>query len=105
MTSRPWSERVSALSHHRRGSVSELSAGSHPEFAEHFSQVVIDGGPADVELTGDLGVGQALAGQVGDALLLGGELVEAGVAAAVGGDPGGGQLMAGPGGERRSAHD
>jgi hypothetical protein len=53
----------------------ELIVHPPPELAEHLVQVVVDGALADVRAGGDLGVGQSLAGQAGDAGLLRGELI------------------------------
>jgi hypothetical protein len=44
----------------------ELAAGADAERGEDFPQVVGDGGGADEQLRGDLGVGGTLAGQPGD---------------------------------------
>ena len=43
----------------------ELTSGRDAEFAEHLSQVIIDGVGAEVELGGDLGVGRTNRGQAG----------------------------------------
>ena len=52
----------------------ELVAGADVELGEDLVQVVFDGAPAHEQLGGDLGVGQAVAGQPGDLGLPGGEL-------------------------------
>ncbi len=55
--------------------VVELGPGADAELAEYLVQVVVDGAFADVQAGGDLGVGQALAGQAGDAGFLRGEFI------------------------------
>ena len=52
----------------------ELIAGADVELGEDLVQVVFDGARAHEQLGGDLGVGQAVAGQPGDLGLPGGEL-------------------------------
>src|SRR5260370_19380459 len=52
----------------------ELAAGAYVELGEDLVQVVLDGAGAHEQLGGDLGVGQAVAGQPGDLGLPGGEL-------------------------------
>ena len=50
-------------------------ARADPELAEHLAQVPFDGAGAEEQPGADLRVGQAVAGQAGDLLLLGRELV------------------------------
>src|SRR5713101_6403200 len=52
----------------------ELVAGADVKLGEDLVQVVFDGARAHEQLGGDLGVGQAVAGQPGDLGLPGGEL-------------------------------
>src|SRR5215470_15289037 len=78
---------VSAVRGHWCQGAVELGPGADAELAEYLVQVVVDGAFADVQAGGDLGVGQSLAGQAGDAGFLRGELIQGCVAAAVrGGD-------------------
>src|SRR5260370_13224606 len=51
----------------------ELVAGANVELGEDLVQVVFDGARAHEQLGGDVGVGQAVAGQPGDLGLPGGE--------------------------------
>jgi hypothetical protein len=63
--------RCCALSGGERGS--KLAAGADAELGEDLPQVVGDGGGADEQLRGDLGVGGALADQTGDQRFLRGQ--------------------------------
>jgi hypothetical protein len=63
--------RCCALRCGKRGS--ELAAGADAELGEDFPQVVGDGGGADEQLRGDLGVGGTVAGQAGDRRFLRGQ--------------------------------
>jgi hypothetical protein len=53
----------------------ELAAGGDAELGEDLAQVVLDGVGADEQPGADLGVGQALAGQLGNLGFLGGQLL------------------------------
>jgi hypothetical protein len=46
-----------------------------PQLGEHLVQVVLDGARADEQTGADLSVGEAVAGELRDLRLLGGELV------------------------------
>src|SRR5271170_1360167 len=94
-------QRCCAWSCGKRGS--ELVAGADAELGEDFPQVVGDGGRAEEQLGGDLGVGEAAAGQAGDLGLLGGERVARFDGALMGRLTGGRQLAAGTLGERLHA--
>ena len=85
----------------KRGS--KLAAGADAEFGEDFPQVVGDGGGADDQLRGDLGVGGAVAGQAGDQRFLRGQGIWRLDGAFAGLPAAGPQLDARPFGERRGA--
>jgi hypothetical protein len=87
---------VSAQSPVGRGEPDELGPGGHPELGEHIAEVVVDGAPAEEQLGADLAVGAALADQLDDLELLGGELAEGAGVALAGGLAGGPQLDPGP---------
>src|SRR5215475_9614580 len=82
----------------------QLAAIGDAELAEDLAQVVFDGAGADEQPGGDLPVGQVPGDQPGDLLLLRGEHLRGSGAARAGPFPGGAQLAAGAGGERRHAH-
>ena len=53
----------------------ELTAGADAELGEDLAQVVLGGMRADEQPGADLGVGQAVPGQLGDLQFLGGQLL------------------------------
>src|SRR2546423_2268902 len=53
----------------------ELGAGLHPELAEGFAQMVVDGARADEQLSGDLPVRGPLCHEAGDLRFLRGQVV------------------------------
>src|SRR6516164_1386831 len=73
----------------------ELGAGGDAELGEYLPQVVIDGTRAEIQLRGDLAVGQALRDQPGDLQFLWCELVQGQAVALAGGFPGCPQLCCG----------
>src|SRR5829696_8415561 len=75
-----------------RQGVAQGSAGADAELGEHLLQVPFDGAGAEEELSADLGVRPAVAGELGDVLLLRSELV-AGVIAALADLLAGGQQL------------
>src|SRR4051794_2013375 len=75
-----------------RQGVAQGSAGADAELGEHLLQVPFDGAGAEEELGADLGIRPAVAGELGDVLLLGSELV-AGVVAALSDLLAGGQQL------------
>ena len=81
----------------------KLAAGADAELGEDFPQVVGDGGGADEQLRGDLGVGGAFAGQAGDQRFLRGQRIRRLDGGLAGVPAGGPQFDAGPFGERRGA--
>src|SRR5262245_9767094 len=82
----------------------ELAARADAELREHLAQVILDGAVAEVELRGDLGVGQPLGGEASDLRLLRREVVAGLDRALADGLPGRQQLAAGALGERMRAH-
>src|SRR5829696_5995043 len=75
-----------------RQGVAQGSAGADAELGEHLLQAPFDGAGAEEELSADLGVRPAVAGELGDVLLLRSELV-AGVIAALADLLAGGQQL------------
>ena len=87
-----------------RQGVAQGPARADAELGEHLLQVPLDGAGAEEELGADLGVRPAVAGELGDVLLLGGELVAGVVAALADLLAGGQQLVPRTLGESLRAH-
>src|SRR3954447_11492118 len=71
-TSHPYESRVTC---HRTQRVAELAARVDPDLGENLAQVPLDGSRAEKENGADLRVRKAVAGEPGNLLLLGGEIV------------------------------
>ena len=82
----------------------ELAARADADLGEHLAQVVLDRARADEQPGADLRVREPIPGQPRDLDLLGGQLHGALDSALPGDLAGGGQLPAGPLGERTDAH-